>query len=1106
MTRDLAFVSIAFLASVSSTGQQPAPVPVVQAQGALILDRAEERTISSAAPHVWTVEAAEGHFVEIAVENLDVDVSIVVQTPALTDHRKFDHGGYSGTRVVRWLAVPGGPWRLRIAASGDRLVGRYRIRFSEHRPANARDRAVVDADGLIERAELEKGYAETEDLLQQALSLVERAAGKNGIENAIVLGRLADFNYNVGRFGDSCTYLERALAIEQEHLGPDSLEVAVTLNNLGFMYEQQGLYEQAEPRLVRARDIRADRLGPDHVRVGITLDNLAVLYIRLGRYADAEWSANRAKEIFEQQLGPNHQYVPFALNILASVYQIQGQYEAAGSTITRALAIDEATVGLTSKNYASSLARLAANVLLQGRPLEAEVLYQRALAINEKVWGADHPIVAFNLWNLGRVRSVAGDPAGARALFEKALSIEREKLGSAHPTVAQTLISLARAEFSLPSADLANVRAWLDQALTILDASAGNRAARVEAYSLRAQLSKRNNAPEKAIEELGEALRLVEELRPQTSGGEEVRASFFELYTSHFNRMINWQIDAGNLGRAFEYIERSRARALLDQLAAGQINLRSSIDPDVRSGLELREKIAKTRMAELQGQIAFMRSRTDLPDADRLKELAILERSLIEVDREYQRAYADIKNASRLWRDQVTSGGQPITLATVQRELVPRGGVVLVYQIGGERSQLWVIPPAGQTAAVLPLRVDPAQARTLGIREGDLTTGMLQSVVGGRGNGATGSGLIQAIGTASPPRGVRATTPSSRIAQWHGLWQVLIPDSLWARLAAMPEVVIIPDASLHELPFEALVTVPRDDASGTRYWLDDGPVIRYAPSATVLYNLSRRAQSRTLSVANARTVLSVSDPIYDATEAAASRSLGTTGTSVAFDAPPGRPLQGPTRNSFERMGGSLARLPGTALESDAIVKAFGAEAVRSVIVLQRMEADEPRVRAAIQNKRYLHLATHALVGGGRSALFASLALTPSSNAMLDSDADGLLQLHEIYELKLPDVELAVLSACDTNRGPSLDGEGVFALSRGFLAAGARRVIASQWAVNDASTAALMSALFTQVVEAERAGARVDYAQALRDGKRAVRKRREWADPYYWAPFVLTGRD
>jgi CHAT domain-containing protein len=206
-------------------------------------------------------------------------------------------------------------------------------------------------------------------------------------------------------------------------------------------------------------------------------------------------------------------------------------------------------------------------------------------------------------------------------------------------------------------------------------------------------------------------------------------------------------------------------------------------------------------------------------------------------------------------------------------------------------------------------------------------------------------------------------------------------------------------------------------------------------------------------------------------------------------------------------GGALVPLPGTAAESEAVRQAFAAEG-DTVTVLQGREASEARLRAALGRAggaRYVHLATHALVDGGRSALFAALALTPPPAAARPSpDDDGFLQLHEIYQLDLPGLALAVLSACESGAGPAVDGEGVFALSRGFHAAGAQRVVASDWVVDDRSTAVLMRGLFTGIAAGERGGGAVDYAAALRDAKRAVRAQPRWAHPYYWAPFVLTG--
>ena len=94
----------------------------------------------------------------------------------------------------------------------------------------------------------------------------------------------------------------------------------------------------------------------------------------------------------------------------------------------------------------------------------------------------------------------------------------------------------------------------------------------------------------------------------------------------------------------------------------------------------------------------------------------------------------------------------------------------------------------------------------------------------------------------------------------------------------------------------------------------------------------------------------------------------------------------------------------------------------------------------------------------------------------------------------------MLSACGSNAGRVVAGEGVFALSRGFLVAGARRVVASQWPVDDASTAALMGELYRGMAAAP------DAAHALRDAKRRLRHDARWADPFFWAPFVLTGAE
>ena len=101
-------------------------------------------------------------------------------------------------------------------------------------------------------------------------------------------------------------------------------------------------------------------------------------------------------------------------------------------------------------------------------------------------------------------------------------------------------------------------------------------------------------------------------------------------------------------------------------------------------------------------------------------------------------------------------------------------------------------------------------------------------------------------------------------------------------------------------------------------------------------------------------------------------------------------------------------------------------------------------------------------------------------------------------------QLAILSACDTNVGPEQRGEGVWALSRGFLVAGARRVVASNWLLHDEAGASIVSYFCSIIARAEKEGKQPDYAQALQDAKRWARQQEKWQNPYHWATFVLIG--
>jgi CHAT domain-containing protein len=112
--------------------------------------------------------------------------------------------------------------------------------------------------------------------------------------------------------------------------------------------------------------------------------------------------------------------------------------------------------------------------------------------------------------------------------------------------------------------------------------------------------------------------------------------------------------------------------------------------------------------------------------------------------------------------------------------------------------------------------------------------------------------------------------------------------------------------------------------------------------------------------------------------------------------------------------------------------------------------------------------------------------------------DGFLRFYDIYNLKL-NADLVVLSACQTALGKEVQGEGLIGLTRGFMYAGAPRVVASLWRVDDRATAELMKRFYQGMLKE---GLRP--AAALRAAQVSMLKEKGWSAPNYWAAFTLQG--
>ena len=114
-------------------------------------------------------------------------------------------------------------------------------------------------------------------------------------------------------------------------------------------------------------------------------------------------------------------------------------------------------------------------------------------------------------------------------------------------------------------------------------------------------------------------------------------------------------------------------------------------------------------------------------------------------------------------------------------------------------------------------------------------------------------------------------------------------------------------------------------------------------------------------------------------------------------------------------------------------------------------------------------------------------------------ADGEITVRDIYNLPLNN-HLAVLSACETGKGPLKKGEGLISLATAFLEAGSKSVVTSMWKVNDKKTPNLIRNFYKFLFKKQRT-----YV-ALNNAQRAYLKNADSSNshPFYWATFIHVG--
>jgi CHAT domain-containing protein/Tfp pilus assembly protein PilF len=586
-----------------------------------------------------------------------------------------------------------------------------------------------------------------------------------------------------------------------------------------------------------------------------------------------------------------------------------------------------------------------------------------------------------------------------------------------------------------------------------------------------------------ALSQGDRALALVEQVRQQYSTNSSATppldapygASIYNYYAEHIALLLKLheqRPEDGYDAQAFQASDRAHARALLESLS----DLRNILRADLPAALTERE-------ASLQKEIDRIINEQDkvartAPSAARNARLEALENDL----HQQMTKAGELQGQMRASHPRYAAmlGPQQISTAEIQRQLLSGDSLLLEYFIAEDRLYLFALTSESNHALNVVEIPDKAAI--------EKAAGFFQ-----RKKFESASEMQRRFSYQNPEfvdnvqfLSYKLLAPVKPLLQKRKIW-------------------IVSDGSLQRIPFAALPD-PRKTAAATR--TDSGHrVTRRSPitplivehEIATLPSASTVAWLRKANVVRppaTKGIAVIADPVFSADDERVKGDASQPRPAPATIAPILRGAPDLEEELRDLIGapeyGSLSRLPASRDEALSIAR-LAPE--KSLIALDFDANRQMVMSGALGDYRYLHFATHAYVDDvfpGLSWLALS-QVTPNGQ-----EQQGYLRLNDIYRLRL-NADLVTLGGCRTGLGKQLRGEGMIGLTRGFIYAGASRVVSSLWDVPDRETAQLMQSFYRNLLKQK-----LPVGAALRQAQVDMWERAESSAPFFWAAFCLQG--
>lgn len=961
---------------------------------------------------------------------------------------------------------------LRVRAANRSALSQYQAAIEDYRRALRLDRSLRNASGEIEDLTgLGSNYVllgrqrEAEQILEEALRQSELASDRWGQAHA--LSGLGEVYHYRSEERKALLLYEKAETIARSLGNRECLARTLYLagNSWGDLAESERSLRVFEEALHIW-----ESLGNRRWR-GETLHVLGLVSASLGERQRALELERQALEIF-RDIG-NRTSEASALDGVGDYYLGIGDYPKALRYYLQALRLFRKSGAVTGEQSSADLAGEA--LYLMGDHRRALGYYRMSYSLSRSL--GDPRLKGYALHNIGFVYQAMGERTKAYGAYARSLALRRQ--ASDRRGEALTLNGLGRLLERDGKLELA--LQYHRQALSISQSIADHSEEAETLCYLAAVDRKRGNLKE-AEEQAARALNIIETLGEKVYSN-EFRASYFatvharyEFYISLLMELHAKYPSAKYDAAALEASERARARSLLAILTESGTNIREGVDPVL---IERERAVQQQLNAKAERQIRL------LSEKARYEELAAIKSDIERLTTAYRELDASIRAQSPAYA--ALTSPISVSLSQIQRDILDGETVLLEFSLGDNKSYLWMVDQSSIRSFELPKRAEIA-AMVARARE-----------------------VYASSPDQAPARKRTRRTDKKRAANWKAAFD--LSRVLLGNVAPQLEskrLLVVSEGPLQYLPFAALPEPngQSGDSAATSTEVDSLPAnykplvidheIVRTPSVTALAILRQQTSGRPLAP---KTVAVLADPVFDFDDervnapskvtAKRRERLPSSSSSSESESIAGAFRRFGVQGKDDRL---IPRLPFTRREAEMILSATSASDELGALDFQASRATA--LSGVLRQFRIVHFATHGLFDDEHPELSGIVLSLVNRRG---EPENGFLRLNEIYGLRLS-AELVVLSACQTGLGKEVRGEGLLGLTRGFMCAGARRVLASLWKVDDVATSELMQRFYKALLGQRRLSA----GAALRSAQLEMWKQKRWQNPYYWAGFVLQG--